>query len=440
MLIAYNIIQILLIVLFFPVLAIYIGLRRKYRRHIPARLGFGLQRLLQNDEPQKRRIWIHALSVGEVTSALPLAATLHGELEDTEIVFSATTKTGYTLAQQILSPYCRAIIPSPLDLLPLCRYYLKSIKPDIFILVETDFWPNWLHLLQQSKIPIILVNGRISAKSVERYSRYGFFFKPMFHTLSRLCVQTESDRQRFGNLGVPLKLIDKLGNLKYEPIHKEDIATSISIPDRKKTHIMIAGSTHGGEEEILFDVFKQLRNRFQLKLIIAPRNPKRSKRIVSLAESTGLSAQLRSENNLFSSEVLILDTIGELSEVYSLGDFSFIGGSLVNKGGHNPLEPAYHGKPVMFGVYMSDFEEISQALVACGGGVTVPDQNALLLECSRFLEDANHRRKCGNAAQACTIARQVVVRKHVELIRKLNLSLFSCPHPGDVVQKEKQLS
>ena len=418
MLIVYNIFQLLIIILFFPLLIAYFGLRRKYRNHLPTRLGLGLRRLLPQSTPQKRTIWIHALSVGEVTCALPHTAALYNTLEDTDIIFSSSTKSGYELARPLLLPYCRAIIPSPVDLLPICKYYINSLRPDMFILVETDFWPNLLHQLQKRQIPILLVNGRVSSTSMKLYNLHRFLFKPMFLTLSRVCAQTESDLLRFADLGVPPDRIIRLGNLKYELASREHVDVAITIPDRDNVHIFVAGSTHAGEEEILLNVFKKLRTRFPLKLIIAPRNPERARKIATLADTSGFSVQLRSEQNIFTSELLILDTIGELSALYGIGDISFVGGSLVDEGGHNPLEPACHGVPVMFGNFMSDFEEISQELVACGGGVTVVNEETLLRECCRFLEDPAHLRFSGNAANAWVAKKQSVLPQHVELIRE----------------------
>lgn len=419
MLIVYNFFQLIFILLFLPLLLAYFGLRSKYRNHLPTRLGFGLKHRIPRFAAKKRTIWIHALSVGEVNSALPHAAALHKTLKDTDIIFSSTTKSGYDLARKLLEPYCRAVIPSPVDLLPICKYYIHFLRPDMFILVETDFWPNLLHQLQKRDIPILLVNGRVSSASMKLYNLHKYLFRPMFLTLSRVCTQTESDLYRFIELGVPAERIVRLGNLKYEPTDRKGVANTITIPGIENVNIFVAGSTHAGEEEILLNVFEKLQATFPLKLIIAPRNPKRAAQIAALAKARGIGCQFRSENDVFTSDLLLLDTIGELSSVYGLADISFVGGSLVDKGGHNPLEPASRGVPVMFGKYMSDFEEISQELVACGGGLIVANEDALLRECCRFLEDPDYLRHSGSAANDWVAAKRGVLRKHVELIEEL---------------------
>lgn len=418
MLILYNFIHILILILFFPLICIYIGVRAKYRSWIPARLGLGLKKDIPASTTGRHVIWIHALSVGEVTSAHPLVAALKNEMQDVSITFSASTTTGYRLARKIMAPYCSSIIPYPLDLLPVCKYFIRMVKPSLFILVETDFWPNFLAELKRKKLPAILVNGRISQRSADRYNRYSFFFKPLFSALSYLCVQTESDRKKFIRLGLNAERIQKLGNLKYEPV-SEAKELNFTIDDREKQTVFIAGSTHPGEEEIIISTYQRLSKMHRLKLIIAPRDIKRAAKIAALAESCNISVQCRTKTSRFSAELLILDTIGELTSFYALGDICFVGGSLVEEGGHNPLEPAYQGKPVIFGTHMDDFEEISQDLIASGGGFAVKGREGLYELVERFLQNPDHRQLCGNAARDCVLQSQGVLRKHLELIKEI---------------------
>ena len=415
----YNFFQLIIVLLLFPLICIYIGFRKKYRNWIPLRLGKNLQDALTDSIPQKRTIWIHALSVGEVTSALPLAAALKREFGEYNFIFSASTKSGYQLGKKLLSRHCTAIIPFPLDLLPVCRYFIKTIRPDLFILIETDFWPNFLRILSRENIPAILVNGRISKHSMAQYSRYSFFFKPMFSTLTYLCVQTESDRQRFLDFGLSPEKVLKLGNLKYEPIIDSHNSIDLLIPERDNTTIFIAGSTHHGEEEYILSAFLALQKEYNLKLIIAPRDIGRAENIAALARSRNISVQLRTKGTLFTADLLILDTIGELTATYAIADICFVGGSLVDEGGHNPLEPAYHGKPVIFGPYMNDFEEISQDLVACGGAFSVADQAQLQNTVKTLTRDPDYRKKIGMAAKEQVLRAKGVLGKHIELIKDI---------------------
>jgi 3-deoxy-D-manno-octulosonic-acid transferase len=415
----YNFFQFILLILLFPLIFIYICLHQKYRSWIPLRLGKNLREALIEVTPKKQTIWIHALSVGEVTSALPLAAAVNEELPESNIIFSTSTRSGYELGKTLLSPHCRAVIPFPLDLLPVCRYFIRTVSPDVFILVETDFWPNFLRILEKKQIPAILVNGRVSQQSMAHYSTYSSFFKPMFSSLSYLCVQTESDRRRFIDFGMSPEKVLKLGNLKYEPTVDSHNKCELLIPDRDDTAIFIAGSTHQGEEEFILEMFLSLQKEYSLKLIIAPRDIQRAEKIAGLAKTRNISVQLRSAGTEITADLLILDTIGELTAVYGAADICFVGGSLVNEGGHNPLEPAYHGKPVIFGPDMSDFEEISQDLVTGGGAFTVTDQAQLRDVVKTLLEDNEYRQKCGRAAQERVATAKGVLRKHVELIKDI---------------------
>lgn len=417
--ILYNFFQLTLLILFFPLIFIYIGLRKKYRSWIPLRLGMGLGNSLKKVIPQQKTIWIHALSVGEVTSARPLAAALNQEFEDYNLIFSASTRSGYDLGKKLLYDHCSAIIPFPLDLLPVCRFFIKTLSPDLFILVETDFWPNFLTTLKKERIPAVLVNGRVSAHSMAQYGKYSFFFKPIFSTLSYLCVQNESDRQRFVDFGLSPDKVLKLGNLKYEPTVANPKEIKLIIPERRKKTVFIAGSTHSGEEEYILSTFLDLNKKYNLKLIIAPRDIQRADKIAAFAQSRNISFQLRSTGGHFTEDLLILNTIGELTAIYEAADICFVGGSLVNEGGHNPLEPAYHGKPVIFGTHMNDFEEISQDLVDAGGAFFVNDQAHLTNTVKSLLKDIEYRQQCGAKAQESVLKAKGVLRKHTELIKDI---------------------
>lgn len=418
MLLLYNFLQALFLILLFPPLVIIIALHPKYRKMLPKRLGVHLKAAVAGLRRSRRTIWIHALSVGEVTSALPLVAKLRREAPNVNIVFSASTKTGFTLAGRIMAPYSDIVIALPLDILPLCKYFIKTIRPDLFILVETDFWPNLLHGLHGEGIPAILVNGRISKKSMARYTRNAFFFTPMFQTFRYLCVQNDSDRRRFINLGLPESRILRLGNLKYEAL----ITDGTGLPSIDKEHdrpLIIAGSTHAGEEEILLDTFVELSKHHSPRLIIAPRDIGRTDAIVEMAHDRNITVQLRSTTEVFFKDLLILDSIGELAAIYALGDICFVGGSMIAFGGHNPLEPAYHGKPVIFGQHMDDFEEISQDIIAGGGGTSVTGKNELFDTLTTLLNDPAYLRSCGISARQCVLKMEGVLDKHFALIKEL---------------------
>lgn len=366
--------------LFLPFIVFLILFIPKYRGRTLKRLAVrntSLHQLSKRQADDKQTLWIHALSVGEVTSALPLVRSLQEGLPDTEIVFSAATRSGKDLAEKIIMPHVQIILYSPFDLWWSVNRFIAAIKPDLFILIETDFWPAWLWLLQKKKIPTMLVNGRISAHSLQQYKRFSFFFKPMFSSFSLLSMQTKNDAGKMKKVGVDAAKIFTLGNLKFDtnislsssPII---LQTDLGITDDQV--VWVCGSTHKGEETILFSTFAQLTSQHNMFLVLAPRNIDRADELVTLALQHGLTASRRTGTTQ-KGNVLILDTIGELAHCYQLADFSFVGGSLVPHGGHNPIEPAAAGVPVVFGPHMDDFSEISQELLDCGGAQTVSAKN-----------------------------------------------------------------
>jgi 3-deoxy-D-manno-octulosonic-acid transferase len=416
MLFLYNIAQLLLGLLCFPLIAVVVAASPKYRRRIPKRLGWGLLPAnTPSSMPGKKTIWVHALSVGEVTSSLPLIRGIR-ETFNINLVFSVTTRTGYKLAEDIITPFVDRIIPFPLDILPVVRHFITCVQPDFFILVETDFWPNLLAVLQKKKIPAILVNGRISRKSKDFYRRFGFFFRILFNSFSALSMQTTVDRENMISLGVPENRIYNLGNLKFDTAPLPGKKTDLFPPGIR----IVAGSTHRGEEEDLLLTYTRLKNNRQgLSLVIAPRDISRGKEIKRLAESLGLAVSCYSQgfrNPL--PELFVLDTIGELAGYYQTCDIAFVGGSLVDQGGHNPIEPAVAGVPVLFGPHMEDFAEVADDLLAARGALRVHDADSLFHTLERLLDDPVFRMTTGAAAAAHIQEKQGVIERHLELIRK----------------------
>ena len=264
MIFVYNFLQTILLLTTFPFLLLIIFSRKKYRSRIGARLGIGLSKKITGLNPgSKKTIWIHSLSVGEVTSALPLVMGIREEMDQVCVVFSASTASGMNIALEKIKPHVDLVIAAPLDLLPVTKKFVRIIQPDMFILVETDFWPNWLHSLQRHSIPLMLVNGRISQSSFTKYQRFNFFFKSLFQSFDLLSMQTENDATQMRQLGVPTQRIKTLGNLKYDINLFTDIAlekkpdfTDDRIPETDL--IWVCGSTHPGEEEMIITAFANL--------------------------------------------------------------------------------------------------------------------------------------------------------------------------------------
>lgn len=416
----YNLCQLLFLLCTWPVLITLALLKAKYRRNCLPRLGVGLRKHLVASSGGKT-IWVHALSVGEVSSAKPLVTGLRRAFPDIRIVFSASTASGLQIAHTLLDGHVDAIIPSPFDLQPVVSSFIRIIEPDLFILVETDFWPNLLATLQRKKIPTILVNGRISERSFSSYQRFALFFRPLFQSFSHLCMQTAADKKKMQDIGVDLEKLHCPGNLKFDTFlyADENHAGIFSRFIPGHCTVFLAGSTHEGEENIIFSVCSELKKQHKnFFLILAPRDPARGKKIGQLAASYHLSCIYRSENVARPADLLILDSMGELSSLYSLADIAFVGGSMVDCGGHNPIEPACLGIPVLFGRYMEDFSEISRDLVAAGGALVISDKDIFHKTLSNLLASAEQRKQIGSLARQCIEQQRGVVDRHLEIIRQ----------------------
>ena len=418
----YNILQLVFLPVFFPFIMLFVAGSRKYRGRIPSRLGLGLAGKVPARRFGSRRFWLHALSVGEVTSAVPLATGLRRAYPDSIIVVSVTTATGKKVADALLKGLADDIVDGPLDLLPVVHRFIKCIAPDLFILVETDFWPNLLHCLKNNGVPTLLVNGRISLRSMNRYLRMRFFFRSMFQSFSCLSMQTGRDRDNMLQFGVPQERLPILGNLKFATRTE---AGACSVPEIKRLLptrrlMFLAGSTHPGEERILMKCYIEARKLHpELYLMIAPRDPGRSKEIQELAAQHNLTVLLRSAGNYHPADMFLIDSIGELVEFYGQADIAFVGGSLVPKGGHNPIEPAAMTIPVLFGPDMTDFSEIADSLVDTGGALRVEGLLELTEGLLRLLNSPDERLKAGERARQCVLEQRDIIARHLELIDTL---------------------
>ncbi|MGI6655582.1 MAG: 3-deoxy-D-manno-octulosonic acid transferase [Desulfobulbus sp.] len=420
----YQLISGLLLAAALPLLLLH----PKRRRRIGARLGLGLGRAVASlpDARTGPTIWLHALSVGEVTSALPLVRGLRAALPDACLICSASTRSGEELARSLLGDDADLVIAAPLDLGPVVPFFCRTIRPALFILVETDFWPHWLHVLASRRVSLLLVNGRFSAASFRRYQRLSLLFGPMFRRFDLLSMQTENDVRSLRELGVDADRIRALGNLKF------DTSRLIRQPetDREQARIAhgfapaallwICGSTHPGEEEIIVQAYLQVRRTIaDLQLLLAPRSIDRAGEIVALASRLGLRCRLRSADPTEQGPLLVLDTIGELAGCYAMADLAFIGGTLVACGGHNPIEPAAAAVPVLFGPHMEDFAEIARELLDCGGAWQVDSQATLVQALLHLLTRHERRQAMATAARAFVVANEGVVDAHLQAVSEL---------------------
>ena len=420
----YNLVQLVGLILLAPFLFVKAILTPRYRGRMLRRLGKGLVLDLAGFPSGRPRIWIHALSVGETASARSMIKELRQRMPDAVIIFSATTRSGEVYCRRTLADWVDVFVSFPFDIYWIVKRFVRLIDPDLFVLIETDFWPNFLHILKAENKPSMLVNGRVSTSSFRNYRRLKFFFRPMFVSFDFLAMQTDDDVRKMVSLGVEPERVKALGNLKYDTIVPVAAAgkvllsrSDLGIPEKKL--LWIAGSTHPGEEEILFRVFNRVLVKMpELFLVVAPRSIDRGDSLLALAEKQGLIGYLRTDEPRKNSQIMILNTMGELAASYGICDLAFVGASLVCKGGHNPLEPAGFGKPVLFGPYMDDFSEISRDLLQAKGCLMVQDEEELCDVLEKMVSEPDYRIEMGRRGAEFVLCQQGVTEKHLDVISR----------------------
>jgi len=372
--------------------------KRKRRTTLLPRLGF--QRFPQLVPSQAKTaqgsgkgLWVHALSVGEVLSAVPLIRALHSRIRPARLYVSASTLSGYETAREKLEGAVDGLFYFPLDLLFAVRRCFTRVKPSMFVLVETDLWPGFMAEIRRQGTPSFLINARLSPSSLRRYGQAKKLFSPALNTFSRIYPQSASDAESFRALGVNPARLAAPGNLKFDaattsrvPARVEEIRVKLAGPEGDK--VLVAGSTHDGEEAILRRAFLQLRQSVPgLKLLVAPRHPHRAEEVRRVFAGDPLRVALYSALPGERFDVVVVDEFGVLGSLYEFGDVAYVGGSLVPKGGQNPVEPAAAGKPVLFGPDMSDFQEIADEMLKEGGAIQVRSGKDLAAQAQRLLSD-----------------------------------------------------
>jgi 3-deoxy-D-manno-octulosonic-acid transferase len=352
---------------------------QKYREGLLERLGFVPARLgrvpsaLAGLGRERPLIWLHAVSVGEVLAASRLVGELDRAFPGFHLVISTTTRTGQELARERFG--ANRVFYCPLDLPWAVHAYLKALNPRLLILAETEFWPNLLSGCFRRGIPVAVVNARISDRSWPRYRLLRNLWKPLLVHVSRVLAPSDSDAYRLKAIGCRPERITVAGNLKFDVrVAKESDATSQLKELAPDLRLVVAGSTLEGEETALLDAWPQLLEADPLLvMVLAPRHPERFGTVAALLENSGaawikrsswLTERDRAPRPLRPGEIVLLDTIGELAPVYSLAAVAFIGGSLIPAGGHNPLEPAQFGVPIVMGPHYANFRAITSDLLA----------------------------------------------------------------------------
>ena len=361
----YSLFLFLSFVFYLPLYFFKLKIKKGESLHIRERLGLDLK----NESHTEKSLWIHAVSVGEVLSLQKLTKELRERHPDFRIYFSSLTNSGLRVAQNKLEGVDK-IFFVPLDFRWVVRKFFRTIKPRLFILAESEFWPNLLREAKKQTQGILLINGRISPPSYKKYYRFRFFFKKILLNIDYFLVQTTKEKDGLAHIGVPTGCIEVIGNLKTEitlPSLTENeilsLKKSLNIAENHK--IVLAGSTRKGEEEKLIEAFVRAKKEEKnIRFILAPRHPERTAEIERLCQNFSLSVRRRSQiDSDLGWEVLILDTLGELSRLYALCDVAFIGGSLIPWGGQNLLEPAFYGKPIFFGPHMENFQDLADKFI-----------------------------------------------------------------------------
>lgn len=385
-LIVYNFLLILGLFLLFPFWVGYLALVPKARAGFWEKLGHyppDLLSRLNQRIPGKKRVWFHAVSVGEFNAIRTLIPELKQEFD---VVISTTTRTGHDLAQRTFPDL--PVLYFPYDFRAVIQKALDTVRPDLVVIAETELWPNMVDMTTRANhLPLLLINGRLSQHSYRGYRWIRFLIKPCLRQISHLYIQSQADAERFKQLGgLSPEQYTVAGNLKFDltptvdPTKRAILKHLLNVQDDDDT-VLTYASTHSGEDLPLVETYIQLKKDFpELKLILAPRHPERLPEIKTILNSKALSYAVRSqlsENNPNQQPIVVLDSIGELLTVYSFSRVAVMGGSFVEKGGQNPLEPLSQRVPVIFGPHMHNFAEISRMVLEAQAGYQVKNQQEL---------------------------------------------------------------
>lgn len=366
-------------------------------------------------------IWIQAVSVGETVVAKVILDELLKRLPDYGVVFTTTTPTGQAMAHKILGESV-CITYFPFDFPFLVKRFLKTVRPRMLVLVETEIWPNAIRLAKQFGCKVTLVNGIISDRSFKRYQAFPSFLKTVFGYFDILAMQSAENANRIGTLGAPLERIQVTGNSKfdqnYPKFSPEQIDAFINQYGwEKDTPIFTAASTHRGEEDIILAAYQRLIEEEPYHLIIAPRHPERAEEVIALLNERHLSFVRRSQSTgTEKAPILLLDTFGELGLCYAAADVVFVGGSLVDVGGHNLLEAAVQAKPVMYGPYMHKSRPSKQLLEEVDAGFTVRNELEIVQTIKELTADRSLYRKRADNARNAVLSNQGASQKTVNLL------------------------
>lgn len=422
MFILYDLIYIIYAIFYLPVLYF----KGKRITGIANRFAFYHQDFIKQLNNGKT-IWLQAVSVGEILSSVPLLKLLKEKFSTYRLVISTTTSAGYLMAQKIKSPQ-DLLIYFPFDLNMVIKRVVSTLNPVLFITIEKEFWPNLVNRLHKNKIPIVVINGRMSNKSLARYKKVKFLIKSFLNKVSLFCMQTQKDALGIAELGVSQDKIKITGNIKFDAVggneapqdKKEKYYNQLALDNRR---LLVAGSTHKGEEEILINSYHEL----GLKgkgwiLLIAPRHLERIKEVEEIArrydyQPAKISDMLKVDKK--DAYIYILDIMGELKAFYSLADLVFVGGSLIPFGGHNLIEPAYFSKAIIFGEYVFNFQDIAEELIAQEAAIKVKNVQELKGQINNLVNNKEKIANLGQKARRVVMSNLGATQRNIQEIEKI---------------------
>jgi len=364
---------------------------------------------------------LHSVSVGETLAAIPLVRALRHRYPFLPITVTTMTPTG---SERVQSAFGNDVhhVYLPYDLPGAMNRFLNQVNPKLVIIMETELWPNLIKALHQRKIPLVVANARLSARSAAGYKKFSGFIGNIMQKITLIAAQNEEDGERFLSLGLKRNQLAVTGSLKFDISVTPELAARALTLRRQWAHdrpVWIATSTHEGEESLLLQAHRQLLNAFPtLLLILVPRHPERFPVAKEMTQKAGFNMITRSSGEVPSSQtqVVVGDTMGELMLLYGIADLAFVGGSLVERGGHNPLEAAAHAIPVLMGPYTFNFRDICSKLTEAGGLITVADEPALVKEVTTLLTDEDYRLYYGRHAVEVLHQNQGALQRLLQLL------------------------
>src|SRR4051794_14568492 len=427
MYLAYSLLTLLLVVVMSPYFLYQAVRYKKYIGTLRQRLGF-LPITFNVDAEES--IWIHAVSVGEALTARALAADLKMRYPRLRLFLSTTTIAGQQVARRSLSDV-DAVFYFPFDWTFIVRRTLRLVRPRLFVMMETEIWPNLLRECRRRGVKTMMINGRLSSRSHSRYRMVRPFIRRVLGDVDRFCVQSEESARRLADLGADPSHVSVTGSLKFDSLEfpataghgkpRERVLRFFRLSPNRT--VIVAGSTLPGEETAVLGAFGRIKSaKPGAMLVLAPRHPERFADVERIARDAGFVTTRRSELPIDAeprADVVVLDTLGELAQLYQVSTAVFVGGSLENHGGHNILEPAIFGKPIVFGPYMQNFKEIADTFLSNDAAIQVQTERELNTTLLALVTDSVRRARLGAAARALVEANRGAKIKTLEVIGEL---------------------